>query len=118
MKSKTCITQKNNWAFGDAWDPHYTGRNADWGASAQDWLSKVWFPNCNVRGPLYDFKTSMWLSGWAWDVDGDDVMVLTESASGFPMLAYYPAPKVGTTLGWVAVIHIPTISACAASMAW
>src|SRR5262245_47237399 len=28
------------------------------------------------------------------------------------------APKVGTTLGWVAVIHIPTISACAASMAW
>jgi len=28
------------------------------------------------------------------------------------------APKVGTTLGWVAVMHIPTMSACAASMAW
>ena len=28
------------------------------------------------------------------------------------------APKVGTTLGWVAVIHMPTISSLAASMAW
>jgi len=93
---ETAITQKNNWAFGDAWDPHYTGRNAAWGEAAQSWLTQVWFPNCNVRGPQYDFKTSMWLSGWAWDVDGDDVMVLTETASGFPMLAFYPATKISS----------------------
>jgi hypothetical protein len=92
----TAIEQKNNWAFGDAWDPHYTGTNIAWGEAAQAWLTKIWFPNCNVRGPQYDFKTSLWLSGWAWDVDGDDVMVLTESASGFPMLAFYPSTKVGS----------------------
>ncbi len=93
---ESAIVQKNNWAFGDAWDPHYTGKNAAWGEAAQEWLTKVWFPNCNVRGPQYDFKTSMWLSGWAWDVDGDDVMILTETASGFPMLAFYPATKCGS----------------------
>ncbi len=90
------IKQKNDWAFGDAWDPHYIGGNQAWGEIAQEWLRTVWFPSCNVRGPQYDFKTSLWLSGWAWDVDGDDVMVLTTSASGFPQLAFYPSTKIGS----------------------
>jgi len=92
----TAITQKNSWAFGDAWDAHYTGQDKSWGKVAGDWLNNVWMPNCNVRGPLYDFKTSMNLSGMAWDTDGDDVMVLTESPTGFPMLAFYPATKIAS----------------------
>ncbi len=92
----TAIKQKNDWAFGDAWDPHYVGINSTWGAIAQEWLRTVWFPNSNVRGPQYDFKTSFWLSGWAWDVDGDDVMVLTTSPRGFPRLAFYPSTKIGS----------------------
>jgi len=90
------ITQKNQWAFGDAWDPHYTGKNPDWGTEAQDWLRNVWFPNANVRGPQYDFKRSMNISGQSWDVDGDDVMVLTETENNFPQLAFYPGTKIGT----------------------
>lgn len=90
------ITQKNQWAFGDAWDPHYTGKNPDWGAVAESWLRNVWFPNSNVRGPQYDFKKSMNISGQMWDVDGDDVMVLTETDNQFPQLAFYPGTKIGT----------------------
>lgn len=90
------ITQKNQWAFGDAWDPHYTGRNPAWGEVAQDWLRNVWFPNANVRGPQYDYKRSMNISGQMWDVDGDDVMLLTETENNFPQIAFYPGTKIGT----------------------
>ncbi len=91
----TAVAQKNNWAFGDAWDPHYSGTNAAWGEEATEWLVNQWMPNANVRGPQYSFKRSLLLSGQSWDVDGDDAMVLTETASGFPQLAFYPATKIG-----------------------
>lgn len=92
----TAIKDKNSWAFGDAWDPHYTGRNAKWGEEATEFLKLQFYPMCNVRGPLYDFKTSLRLSGQMWDVDGDDGMVLTESASGFPQLAFFPSTRIAT----------------------
>lgn len=90
------VNDKNNWAFGDAWDPHFTGQNKAWGEEAQRFLTEQWIPNANVRGSPYDFKRSMLLSGIALDVDGDDIMVLTQNASGFPMLAFYPATKCAT----------------------
>lgn len=91
------VRQKNSWAFGDAWDPHYGGTNKEWGKVAARWLNEVWMPNCNVRGPQYGFKTSMRLSGIHWDVDGDDVMVFTQTALGFPQLAFYPSTKIAST---------------------
>jgi hypothetical protein len=88
------IEAKNSWAFGDAWDAHYTGVNRKWGDEFEDIINNQWMPNCNVRGPQYSFKTSMILSGEAWDVDGDDAMILTETASHFPQLAFYPATRI------------------------
>ena len=90
----TAVSQKNNWAFGDAWDPHYLGVNVKWGEEAADFLKNQWMPNANVRGPQYDFKRSLLLSGQSWDVDGDDAMILTQTESGFPQLAFYPATKI------------------------
>lgn len=92
------IEAKNNWAFGDAWDAHYTGQNRKWGDAFEDFINNVWMPNCNIRGPLYGFKTTMMLSGQAWDVDGDDVMVLTENANGFPQIAIYPATRISSSI--------------------
>jgi hypothetical protein len=40
------------------------------------------------------------LSGQSWDTDGDDLMLLTESESHFPMLAFYPATRIGGTGSW------------------
>src|SRR5205085_2336549 len=90
------VVAKNNWAFGDAWDAHYFGANKAWGEEVEGWLNNVWMPNANVRGPQYSFKRSMLLSGMAWDVDGDDAMVLTETANGFPQLAFYPSTKIAS----------------------
>lgn len=92
----TAVDSKNNWAVGDAWDGHYTGTNAAWGEEWEHWINQVWMPNANVRGPQYDFKRSMKLSGLAWDVDGDDAMVLTETVNGFPQVAFYPSTKISS----------------------
>jgi len=88
------VNQKNHWAFGDAWEYHYTGNDTAWGEEAENFINRQWMPNCNIRGPQYDFKRSMYLSGVAWDVDGDDAMVLTQTADGFPQLAFYPATRI------------------------
>lgn len=93
----TAVDQKNSWAFGDAWDPHYLGRNQKWGEEATVFLKEQFYPMCNLRGALYDLKTSQMLSGRAWDIDGDDAMLLTESEKGFPQLAFFPSTRVGMT---------------------
>ena len=94
----TAIDSKNNWAVGDAWDAHYTGTNHAWGEAFEDFINHQWMPNANIRGPQYDFKRSLKLSGLAWDVDGDDAMVLTETANGFPQIAFYPATKIASAV--------------------
>ncbi len=93
----TAIKNKNSWAFGDAWDPHYVGSNAKWGQEASEFLRLQFYPMCNLRGPQYDFKRSLTISGHMWDVDGDDAMVLTESPSGFPQVSFFPSTRVGMT---------------------
>lgn len=92
----TSVRDKNTWSFGSAWDPHYMGVNRKWGDEAEDWLKNQFYPMCNVRGPLYDLRRTLMISGLMWDVDGDDALVFTESQSGFPQIAMYPGTKVGT----------------------
>lgn len=96
------VEQKNNWAFGDAWDAHYAGAYPAWGQEAEEFLKFQFYPLANVRGPQYSLKRSLWLSGVAWDVDGDDCMVTVASPGDFPQLAFYPAPKIAT---WNSSMH-------------
>ncbi len=96
----TAIEQKNNWAFGDAWEPHYFGDEEAWGEEAEEFLNHQFFPTCNVRGPVFNLTTSLKLSGAAMDAEGDDVMVLTESESHFPQLAFFPGTAIGSDTLW------------------
>jgi len=90
------IKQKNSWAFSDAWDAHFAGHDKKWGAQAEEFLNRVFYPNCNVRGQMFDMRRSLTVSGQLIDVDGDDAMVLTESESHFPKLAFFPSTRIGT----------------------
>ncbi len=96
----TAIRDKNAWAFGDAWDPHYVGDNTAWGEAATRFLTQQFFPNCDRHG-RHDWKTLLKLSGMAWDRDGDDAMILTEddNGSGFPKIEIIPATRIGNGLG-------------------
>lgn len=94
------IEQKNNWAFGDAWEPHFMGEagneDAAWAEEAREFLELQFYPNCNVRGPTFDMRRSLKLMGKAWDRDGDDLLAFTETESGFPQFALYPSTRIGT----------------------
>lgn len=92
----TAIQQKNSWAFGDGWDAHFAGKNHEWGEEAETWLRKSFYPLCNVKGRYFDFRRSMELSGKAWDTDGDDLLVFTETGTGFPQIAFYPATRISS----------------------
>lgn len=91
------IIQKNLYAVGDAWKPQFYGSDQAWGEAVEEWLKEQFYPMADVRGPAFDFVTNLFLDGLAMDVDGDSLMVLTESERGFPQLKYYPAHRIG---GW------------------
>jgi hypothetical protein len=91
----TAIRQKNNWAFGDGWEAHYFGPNKEWAKEAKEFLDLQVFPFCNIRGPQFNLRESMKMMGKAWDVEGDDLMVLTETESHFPQIAFFPSSRIG-----------------------
>jgi hypothetical protein len=92
----TAIEQKNAWAFLDSWDPQFQGEATAWGERSEDWIKSLWYPTCNLRGPLYHFRQTQFCTGVALDRDGGDVMVFTESESHFPQVAVFPITRVGS----------------------
>jgi capsid protein len=88
------INEMGTYAVGDAWLPQYQGRNKEWGDMAEEWLAG-WFSICDVRGNPYDFQTDLFLTSVSIDRDGDNLMLLTQSESGYPMLQFIPAHRIG-----------------------
>jgi hypothetical protein len=91
----SAIVDKNFWAFGDAWDPHYTGENEIWGREATAFLKEQFYPNADRHG-RHDWLTLLYLSGIAWDRDGDDLMLLTEDGAGFPKVEFITGARIGS----------------------
>jgi hypothetical protein len=89
------VLAKNQWAFSDGWNPQFKGNNVEWGQAAEAWLRDRWFPICNVRGSNFDFRTSLFLFGCSMDVDGDQLVILTTSRDGFPLLQFVAAHRIG-----------------------
>jgi hypothetical protein len=95
----TAIRQKNSWAFVNGWDAQYVGTDASWGQEAEEFLRDQFYPMCHLRGPLFDFRTTLYLTGMALDRDGGDVLVLTENENHFPMVTVYPVTRIGSGPG-------------------
>lgn len=91
----SAIIDKNWWAFGDAWEPYYIGSNEKWGLEASAFLREQFYPNADRHG-RHDWLTLLYLSGIAWDRDGDDLMLLTEDGAGFPKVEFIPGSRIGT----------------------
>lgn len=90
----SAVIQKNTYAVGDAWKPQFAGMDKVWGGEAEEWLHQVWMPQCDIRGGVFDFKTNLFLSGIAWDVDGDDGMIMAVREDGFPVLKFISANQI------------------------
>jgi hypothetical protein len=92
----SAIVQRNSYAVGCSWEPQYFGKHKHWGNEVGTWLRDYWYPNSNVRGGVFDFQTDLFLSGVAWDVDGDDVAAFAVREDGFPQIKYYGAHEIGS----------------------
>ena len=90
------LAQKAMHAVGCAWNPVFLGVDRDWGRVATRWLEEEWFPTCNVRGEVYDFRTMIYLSSINIDRDGDEAEILTETSDGYPQIQTIAADKIGS----------------------
>lgn len=90
------VEQRSMYAIGKAWLPKFTGADKEFGDAAKAWLEELFFPLCDVRGPVFDFKTNLYLWSDAIDRDGETFIALTESKSGFPQIQGIPCHRVAT----------------------
>lgn len=94
---KGAIDQKADYTVGDAWLPTYTGESdfSD-GKQIATFMRKVWFPNCNVKGGVFDWAKTLELASIALDRDGDQFWLKVVGADGFPRIQVIPAHRVGS----------------------
>lgn len=89
------IDDKATYSIGRAWNAKYTGRDKEWGRVAEQWVNEMWYPMADARGPMFDFKTDLFLQSVSVDRDGEIYVYLTESEDGWPMIQLLPAHMVG-----------------------
>lgn len=92
---KGATGQKAMHSIGRAWEPTFLGDDKDWGDVATKWLRDEWYSVCDVRGEIYDFKTSLFLDSISIDRDGDVAVLFTSTDTGYPQLQHIPANRIG-----------------------
>jgi capsid protein len=89
------IDDKATYSVGRAWNAKYTGKDKAWGEQAEKWVNEMWYPMADARGPMFDFKTDLFLESVSIDRDGEIYIYLTESPDGWPQIQLLPAHLIG-----------------------
>ena len=84
------VAQKADWTVGEAWLPSYLGPDADAGKQVERFLRDFWFPQCEVRGGMFDWWKILELSSIGIDVLGGQFIVMVVGSDGFPRLQMIP----------------------------
>lgn len=74
--------QKAEWTVGDCFDPVYEGKQKEWGKLACDYLLNQWYPQANIKGFAFDFKTTLKGISTTLDRDGDILMLVLQTRNG------------------------------------
>jgi len=88
------IDDKATYAVGRAWNAKYCGKDPK-GLAAEKWVNEMWFPMADARGPMFDFKTDLFLQSVCIDRDGEIYVYLTEGEDGWPQIQLLPAHMIG-----------------------
>jgi len=84
------------YSVGSAYLPQYQGNNKEWGKLATTWLTNEFYPNCNKRGPTFDFTTTMFVASMMLDQDGDMLCIYGEDESGNPKIQIVPSHRISS----------------------
>ncbi len=96
---KNAINQRSMYAVGRAFLPIFRGKNKDWGRTATQWLSEIFYAIGDTRGGMHDFRTNMFTWSSSIDVDGEIFILLTETENGFPRYQGIPSHRIATPQG-------------------
>lgn len=92
---RAAINQKADYSVGEAWLPTYTGADREAGQAATSYMTNVFYPNSDIRGPMYDWQTQLRLTSVAIDRDGGEFILKTRDSSGmFPQFQSIPYHQV------------------------
>lgn len=89
------IDDKATYSVGRAWNAKFYGKDKEWGAKAEQWVNEMWYPMADARGPMFDFKTDLFLQSVSIDRDGEIYIYLTASPDGWPQIQLLPAHMIG-----------------------
>lgn len=94
---RDAISQKSRYSIGDAWIPSYSGESdLAMGKQVSAFLSKVWFPNMNVKGGVFGWHKSLEVTSQGQDVNGDIFWLKVLGNDNFPRIQIIPAHRVGS----------------------
>jgi hypothetical protein len=96
------VCQKADWTVGEAWLPSYLGtetKDAENGKIVAKFLRDFWFPQCEVRGGMFDWWKILELSSVGIDVLGGQFVVMVLGKDGFPRLQMIPYHRCESPLG-------------------
>jgi hypothetical protein len=102
---RDAISQKARYSIGNAWNPAYVGESdfVD-GKQISTFMRKVWFPNMNVKGGVFNWQKTLEVTSQGQDINGDVFWVKVLGKDNFPRIQVVPAHRVGnggdnTTVG-------------------
>lgn len=89
-----------NHTIGQNWQAQFKGKDKDFGLFSEDWL-KNWYNVADVRGLPFTFRTDLKVAVTALCRDGELFIHPTRAKSGFPMIQFFEAHRVGDRIGEV-----------------
>jgi capsid protein len=87
-----------NHAIGEMWQPQYRGKDEAFGERAESWLHE-WSKIVDVRGFPYSLPVDMHVAITTLIRDGEFFIYKTENASGYPLIQFLEAHRVGERYG-------------------
>jgi len=65
------LIQAGEFSVGDSWHIKYRGTNKSWGKQRDEWFNTTYARNCNARGPVNDWRSSLRQFNWTRKVEAD-----------------------------------------------
>jgi len=91
---KTIAHQRADFSVGNAWLASYTGAgDAEAGAQAARYMESVWYPQCDIRGGVFDWWQLLYLTSISMDRDGDCFWVMVQGSDKQPRIQIIPSHR-------------------------